>query len=101
MKTTLKANNAHFDELRIDSQDLKTSTPKPFSVNIGTECDTPTRRHRTRSSRPRRRRKKTPMSEAEKQELAEAFENTRDYMRNRSMSESLLHVETQLDPSSK
>ena len=91
MKTTLKANNAHFDELRIDSQDPKTSTPKPPNVKIGTECETPTRPHRIRSNRSRgRRQKKNRMSESEKKELNDSlkvFETSRSKSRSESQLE--------------
>ena len=91
MKTILKPNNANFDELRIDSQDPKTSTPKPSNVKIGTECDTPTRPHRIRSNRSRgRRHKKNRMSESEKKELdnsLKVFERSRSKSRSESQLE--------------
>ena len=97
MKTTLKANNANFDELRINSQDHKTSTPKPSNVKIGTECDTPTRPRRVRSSRSRgrRNRKSSRISEAEKKELHDSL---KVFERSRSKSRSESHLE---DASSK
>ena len=92
MKTTLKPNNANFDELRINSQDPKTSTPKPSNVKIGTECDTPTRPQKTRSSRSRgrRNRKSRRMSDAEKKELDDSlkvFERSRSKSRSESQLE--------------
>ena len=87
----MKPNNANFDELKIDSQDPKTSTPIPSNVKIGTECDTPTRPHRIRSNRSRgRRHKKNRMSESEKKELNDSlkvFERSRSKSRSESQLE--------------
>ena len=95
----MKANNANFDELKIDSQDPKTSTPKPPNVKIGTECDTPTRPHRIRSNR-RRRQKKNRMSESEKKELNDSLK-VFERSRSKSRSESQLELQTLEDVSSK
>ena len=62
--------------MSINSQ--KTSTPKPSSLNIGTECDTPTRgRIRTTSSR-KYRRKYRGMTAEQREAEAEELDVTRN-----------------------
>jgi len=92
-----KSNNAIFDEMSINSQN--TSTPKPSSLNIGTECDTPTRgRIRTTSSR-KYRRKYRGMTAEQREAEAEELDVTRnkdklkeamERSRSKSRSESQL-----------
>ena len=90
-KKPSKPNNAIFDEMSINSQ--KTSTPKTSSLNIGTECDTPSRARirKTSSRRYRRSQMTAEQRQAEAQEFDASFGKVKEAVersRERSKSKS-------------